>query len=117
MGYYVTLEQSINIRSPLTLTELQEKLLDSELAGDFTVSLEEGSHPPYFLIEPAGGDYYGKFTSAGNKVLEKFVSSVIAPDDYQVIEWTGEDGAKWGIENHKKSLQTGGDQIVEGAHK
>ena len=91
MGYYLTMQQDVIFRSPLSLEELQSRFNATDMPTDFVlITVEEYLGVPdvaedtkTFCIKPDGEDYYAKFNT--HDQIPKFVSSVISPDDYAQI--------------------------------
>lgn len=90
MGYRSTMENDIVFKSRYSLEELQNKMESSPIDSDYEVRQDED----YFAIYPYGEEYYGKHYT--DKALAKFVSSVMLPNTATKVEFTGDDGCKWG---------------------
>jgi len=84
MGYYFTLYDDIVFRS-----RYKDLTLPEECREDFELE-KEGEEVNGFVIRPFGEEYYAKFNSYES--LLKWISSVIAYDDYAMVFFTGDGG-------------------------
>ena len=96
MGYDMTLEGDIYLDSDLPWEEI-EKLFKSwengKLPSEWKIEPLQ-DHGREYRVWPEDDDYCGRFHTYG--IIENFLSTIIAPDCYCKIEWTGEDGVRWG---------------------
>jgi len=90
MGYCSTMENDIVFKSRYSLEELQNKINSSPINSYYEVRQDGDS----FAMYPDGGEYYAKHYE--EKELAQFVSSVMLPNTSTTVEFTGDDGCKWG---------------------
>lgn len=118
MSYYSTIS-AFGFRSRLTEAELKEAFdrfvqnltgEDRDCMGMYeffrSSGLEKDGHYEYALEM---GDYFTQHCA--DRRLAEFVSTVIAPSEYALVEFDGEDGKKWGYlvlsnEVHDLSYET-----------
>lgn len=103
MSYYSTIS-AFGFRSRLTEAELKEVFdrfvqnltdEDRDCMGIYEFSKTSGPEKDglyEYAIEM--GDYFAKHCA--DRRLAEFVSTVIAPCEYALVEFDGEDGEKWG---------------------
>lgn len=118
MSYYSTIS-AFEFRSRLTEAELKEAFYrfvqnltgeDRDCMGIYEFSRSSGPEKDglnEYALEM--GDYFAKHYA--DRRLAEFVSTVIAPDEYALVEFDGEDGEKWGYlvlsnEVHDLSYET-----------
>lgn len=90
MGYCSMMENDIVFKSRYSFEELQNKIKSSPIDGYYRVVRGED----YFMMSPYDNEYYCKHYNDVN--LVQFVSSVMLPNTTTKVEFTGEDGCKWG---------------------
>jgi len=96
VDYDMALAGDIYLDSDLPWEEI-EKLFksweDGKLPSEWKIEPLH-DHGQEYRVYPEDEDYYGRFHTYN--IIENFLSAIIAPDRFCTIEWTGEDGVKWG---------------------
>lgn len=84
------MENDIAFKSRYSLEELEDKIKSSPIHYYYKVRQGDG----YFAMCPHYEEYFCKHYE--DTELVRFVSSVMLPNTSTMVEFTGEDGCKWG---------------------
>ena len=98
MGYYSMMEPC-SFKSRLSQEEIEERFkafLEAREGDRGYLEFYSFRRFPDGTVEvvPEGGDYFAKHYASD--ALAEFISAVIAPGHHALLEFTGEDGERWG---------------------